>query len=48
LERAGNEMRWHHYDGATHGWLQMTAWSEDAVASVKDVAKDMKEFAFGS
>lgn len=48
LDEAGNKVIWQHYDAYTHGWLQMTAWSEDAVSAVKDVAKDCKHFAYGS
>lgn len=48
LEKAGNKVIWHHYDAMTHGWLQMTAWSEAAVSCVKDVAADVKRLAYGS
>ncbi|KAF1350142.1 Alpha/Beta hydrolase protein [Delphinella strobiligena] len=48
LDEAGNKVVWHHYDAYTHGWLQTTAWSEDAVSAVKGVAKDCKHFAYGS
>lgn len=47
LERAGNTVVWRHYEQFTHGWLQMTAWSQEAVDAVKDVAKDVRKFAFG-
>lgn len=47
LQEAGVEVAWHHYPGMTHGWLQMTAWSEDAVGCVKEVAADVKKFAYG-
>ena len=30
LEDAGNHVEWKHYDTMTHGWLQMTAWSDEA------------------
>lgn len=32
----------------THGWLQMTAWSDDAVQAVQEVAKDVKGWGYGS
>ncbi|KAE9405707.1 hypothetical protein BT96DRAFT_915913 [Gymnopus androsaceus JB14] len=48
LQKANNEVVWHHYDAMTHGWLQMTAWSEDAVTAVKDVAGDVQKFGYGS
>jgi acetyl esterase/lipase len=44
---AGNEIVWRHYDGMTHGWLQMTAWSGEARDAVKDVAGDLKKFTYG-
>jgi acetyl esterase/lipase len=47
LQEAGNKVVWRHYDGMTHGWLQMTAWSEDAKKAVEDVAQDLKKFAYG-
>ncbi|KAH0347008.1 hypothetical protein KCU81_g3740, partial [Aureobasidium melanogenum] len=48
LQKAKNEVRWHHYEEMTHGFLQMTAWSDKAIECVKDIAKDMKDFAYGS
>lgn len=48
LQKAGNQVVWHHYDDMTHGWLQMTAWSDRAIEAVKDVAIDIKKFAYGS
>lgn len=47
LKEAENEVVWRHYDGLTHGWLQMTAWSEEAKDAVKDVATDLKKFTYG-
>ncbi|WVR08950.1 hypothetical protein IAU60_006009 [Kwoniella sp. DSM 27419] len=47
LQKAKNEVVWHHYEDMTHGWLQMTAWSDRAVSAVKDVAADVKKFAYG-
>ena len=32
----------------THGWVQMTAWSEAAQSAVKDVASDVKALAYRS
>ena len=32
----------------THGWVQMTAWSEGAQSAVKEVAGDIKALAYGS
>lgn len=46
LDEAGNKVIWRHYDGMTHGWLQMTAWSEAAISAVKDVAQDVHELAY--
>lgn len=46
LDMAKNKVQWRHYDGMTHGWLQMTAWSEDAENAVKDVAHDVRAFAY--
>jgi acetyl esterase/lipase len=42
LQEAGNKVEWKHYEDMTHGWLQMTAWSEDAGKCVKEVAAVMK------
>jgi acetyl esterase/lipase len=48
LQEAKNDPVWRHYDDMTHGWLQMTAWSEEAVKAVKDVASDLKGFCYKS
>ncbi|TIA16661.1 hypothetical protein D6C80_04384 [Aureobasidium pullulans] len=48
LKQAKNEVVWHHYEDMTHGFLQMTAWSDKAISCVKDIAKDMKKFGYGS
>lgn len=48
LDKAGNKVIWRHYDAMTHGWLQMTAWSEAAVSAVNDAAGDIKKLAYGS
>ncbi|CCC05159.1 hypothetical protein SMACR_07896 [Sordaria macrospora] len=45
LSKAGVQTRWHHYDNLTHGWLQMTAWSEAAEQAVKDVGQEVKRLA---
>lgn len=45
LETAGNTVHHFHYETMTHGWLQMTAWSQDAVKAVKDVANELKKVA---
>ncbi|THY27161.1 hypothetical protein D6D01_04211 [Aureobasidium pullulans] len=47
-KQAKNEVVWHHYEDMTHGFLQMTAWSDKAISCVKDIAKDMKKFGYGS
>jgi acetyl esterase/lipase len=46
LQKVGNEVHWHHYPDMTHGWLQLTAWSEDAKKAVKDVAMEMKKLVY--
>lgn len=46
-ESAGNHVAWRHYDSFTHGFLQMTAWSDDATKAVKEVASDLKKFMYG-
>jgi len=43
LEDAGNHAEWKHYDTMTHGWLQMTAWSEEAKECVEDVAVSLRK-----
>jgi acetyl esterase/lipase len=48
LQKAGNQVEWRHYDDLTHGWLQMTAWSNESAGAVKDVAKDLKKFLYES
>ncbi|KAK3717846.1 hypothetical protein LTR37_005618 [Vermiconidia calcicola] len=47
LEQAGNKVIWRHHDSKTHGWLQMTAWSDSAVDAVKGAAKDIRTLAYG-
>lgn len=46
LDEAGVKVQWRHYEGMTHGWLQMTAWSDEAISAVKDVAQDVHRFAY--
>lgn len=46
LDEAGVKVQWRHYETMTHGWLQMTAWSDEAVAAVKDAAEDVRKFAY--
>lgn len=46
LEQAGNKVIWRHHEDMTHGWLQMTAWSDAAVKAVKEAAKDINSLAF--
>ncbi|KAK8187945.1 lipase/esterase [Phyllosticta capitalensis] len=48
LDQAGVRVRWYHYENMTHGWLQMTAWSEEAVQAVRDVAEEVKRLAYGN
>lgn len=48
LENAGNKVIWRHYEGLTHGWLQMTAWSTAAVDAVKDASSDIATLAYKS
>jgi acetyl esterase/lipase len=48
LQKAGNQVEWRHYDDLTHGWLQMTASSDESAGAVKDVAKDLKKFLYES
>ncbi|KAK3491571.1 Alpha/Beta hydrolase protein [Neurospora crassa] len=48
LSQAGVPTRWRHYDNLTHGWLQMTAWSEVAEQAVKDVAHEVKRLVFAA
>jgi len=47
LDAVGNEVKWHHYGDMTHGWLQMTAWSEDARKASRDVAKEAARIVYG-
>ena len=46
LSEAGNKVIWRHYDDMTHGWLQMTAWSQAACTGVDDAAKDVRALAY--
>ncbi|EGO60025.1 hypothetical protein NEUTE1DRAFT_121702 [Neurospora tetrasperma FGSC 2508] len=48
LSQAGVPTRWRHYDNLTHGWLQMTAWSEVAEQAVKDVSHEVKRLVFAA
>ncbi|KAF2636627.1 hypothetical protein P280DRAFT_501185 [Massarina eburnea CBS 473.64] len=47
LDGAGNRVVWRHYEGLTHGWLQMTAWSEEAGEAVRDVVGDLRGVLYG-
>jgi acetyl esterase/lipase len=47
LEKAGVDVKWRHYEQMTHGWLQITAWSREAVGAVKEAAADLTEMAAG-
>ena len=42
-EKAGVDVKWRHYDHLTHGWMQMSAWSQDATQAIIDSAADLKE-----
>jgi acetyl esterase/lipase len=44
LRKASNGVVWRHYDGLTHRWLQMTAWSREAVGGV---ARDLAGLCYG-
>lgn len=46
LSQAGNTVIWRHYEDMTHGWVQMTAWSDNAVKALKEAAKDVHALAF--
>lgn len=48
LSQAGVPTRWRHYDNLTHGWLQLTAWSEVAEQAVKNVAHEVKRLVFAA
>ena len=47
LKKAGNEVSWHHFDTLTHGFLQISPWSEEALRATKMVGQEMKRFAYG-
>ncbi|KAK8043923.1 hypothetical protein PG994_012761 [Apiospora phragmitis] len=46
LQKAGNQVDWHHYPDLTHGFLQMAPWSEEAMKAVTDCAEGMKKLVF--
>jgi len=48
LEKAGNKVIWHHFETFTHGWLQMTAWSQEAQQATKKVSQDMAKLIHGA
>ncbi len=48
LDEAGVRVSWDHYPDLTHGWLQMTAWSDDAAKAVTDVAERMKGIVYAA
>lgn len=43
LQKAGNQVNWHHYPDLTHGFLQMAPWSEEALKASFDVAEEMNK-----
>ncbi|KAI0891426.1 Alpha/Beta hydrolase protein [Annulohypoxylon nitens] len=43
LRKAGNWVTWMHYPGLTHGFLQMSPWSNDAAKAVEDVGRLIRE-----
>ncbi|KAK4158222.1 hypothetical protein C8A00DRAFT_39417 [Chaetomidium leptoderma] len=46
LELAGVPVRWKHYDDLTHGWLQMTAWSQAARNATREVGEEVKRLLY--
>lgn len=47
LAQAGVDVKWRHYENLTHGWLQMTPWSQSATNAVNDSAADLRNMAYG-
>jgi acetyl esterase/lipase len=47
LKLAGVKVRWHHYDDLTHGWLQMTAWSNAARSATLEVGEEVRRLLYG-
>lgn len=47
LQKAGVDVKWHHYPELTHGFLQMAPWSEEAMKATNDVGDELKRLAYG-
>ncbi|ETS75409.1 hypothetical protein PFICI_12353 [Pestalotiopsis fici W106-1] len=43
LQKAGNQVHWHHFPELTHGFLQMAPWSSEATTAVDKVADELKK-----
>jgi acetyl esterase/lipase len=45
LEKAGNKVKWNHFDTLTHGFLQMAPWSQKAMTATESVGLEAKKLA---
>lgn len=43
LAKAGVDVQRRHYDEMTHGWLRMSAWSQDATHVILDSVADLRD-----
>jgi acetyl esterase/lipase len=48
LDQAGVPVSGRHYAHLTHGWLQMTGWSKEAVKATEDVGRELRRLVYGS
>ncbi|MCJ1472719.1 hypothetical protein MMC13_001368 [Lambiella insularis] len=46
LQKAGNNVTWHHYDTLTHGFLQMAPWSVEAMDATRNVGNETGKLAY--
>jgi acetyl esterase/lipase len=46
LRLAGVPIHWRHYDDLTHGWLQMTAWSQAARNATREVGAEVRRLLY--
>ncbi|KAF2146996.1 uncharacterized protein K452DRAFT_314249 [Aplosporella prunicola CBS 121167] len=46
LQKAGNQVKWKHFQDLTHGFLQLAPWSREAMEAVDEVARATKELAY--
>lgn len=48
LQEAGVSVKWHHYPNLTHGFLQFAPWSPECKSALIDVARELRQMAYGT